>query len=250
MKNMLKKTLVMGSLGAVLSAGFIVPASASPADDLSAQLQQWLQNSGYSVQLSNGMTTITKNTTTKNATTDCFGQGNANTQTANPFAGKQGSKQGNQNASQSAHKQQNQAQNTKTNAGQSAGSDAQQSKSQFAAEVVKLVNNERSKNGLKPLTSDAKLTEVALAKAKDMSTNNYFSHTSPTYGSPFDMMKKFGVSYTYAGENIAMGQKTPQEVMNAWMNSQGHRENILKPEYTQIGVAYYNGYWVQEFTRN
>ncbi|MBE0344282.1 serine protease, partial [Paenibacillus sp. 28ISP30-2] len=98
--------------------------------------------------------------------------------------------------------------------------------------------------------SNAKLTEVALAKAKDMSTNNYFSHTSPTYGSPFDMMKKFGVTYTYAGENIAMGQQTPQEVMKAWMNSQGHRENILKAEYTQIGVAYYNGYWVQEFTRN
>ncbi|AET61310.1 CAP domain-containing protein [Paenibacillus terrae] len=245
MKNMLKKTLVMGSLSAVLSAGFIVPASAAPADDLSAQLQQWLQNSGYSVQLSNGTTTVTKN-----VTTDCFGQDKAKTQTGNSSSGKQVTKQGNQNASQSANKQQNQAQNTNAGAGQSAGSDAQLSKSQFAAEVVKLVNNERSKNGLKPLTSDAKLTEVALAKAKDMSTNNYFDHTSPTYGSPFDMMKKFGVTYTYAGENIAMGQQTPQEVMKAWMNSQGHRENILKAEYTQIGVAYYNGYWVQEFTRN
>jgi uncharacterized YkwD family protein len=247
MKNMLKKTLVMGSLSAVLSAGFIVPASAAPADDLSAQLQQWLQNSGYNVQLSNGTTTITKN-----VTTDCSGQGNANTktQTANPFTGKQTTKQGNQNASQSANKQQNQTQNTNSDAGQSTGSDAQLSKSQFAAEVVKLVNNERSKQGLKPLTSDAKLTEVALAKAKDMSNNNYFDHTSPTYGSPFDMMKKFGVSYTYAGENIAKGQQTPQEVMKDWMNSQGHRENILKAEYTQIGVAYYNGYWVQEFTRN
>ncbi|WP_068499664.1 CAP domain-containing protein [Paenibacillus kribbensis] len=248
MKNMLKKTLVMGSLSAVLSAGFIVPASAAPADDLSAQLQQWLQNNGYSVQLSNGTTTVTKN-----VITDCFGQDKAKTQTGNPSSGKQVTKQGNQgnqNASQSANKQQNQAQNTNAGAGQSAGSNAQLSKSQFAAEVVKLVNNERSKNGLKPLTSDAKLTEVALAKAKDMSNNNYFSHTSPTYGSPFDMMKKFGVSYTYAGENIAMGQQTPQEVMKAWMNSQGHRENILKAEYTQIGVAYYNGYWVQEFTRN
>ncbi|ASR47174.1 CAP domain-containing protein [Paenibacillus kribbensis] len=244
MKNMLKKTLVMGSLSAVLSAGFIVPASAAPADDLTAQLQQWLQNNGYSVQLSNGTTTVTNNVT------DCFGQGKAKTQTGNPSSGKQVTKQGNQNASQSANKQQNQAQNTNSGAGQSAGSGAQLSKSQFAAEVVKLVNNERSKNGLKPLTSDAKLTEVALAKAKDMSTNNYFDHTSPTYGSPFDMMKKFGVSYTYAGENIAMGQKNPQEVMKAWMNSQGHRENILKAEYTQIGVAYYNGYWVQEFTRN
>ncbi|TKH41716.1 serine protease [Paenibacillus terrae] len=245
MKNMLKKTLVMGSLSAVLSAGFIVPASAAPADDLSAQLQQWLQNSGYSVQLSNGTTTVTKN-----VNTDCFGQDQAKTKTTNPSSDKQVAKPANQKGSQPATNKQSKAQNTNSGAGQSAGSDAQLSKSQFAAEVVKLVNNERSQKGLSPLASNSKLTEVALAKAKDMSTNNYFSHTSPTYGSPFDMMKKFGVTYTYAGENIAMGQQTPQEVMKAWMNSQGHRENILKAEYTQIGVAYYNGYWVQEFTRN
>ncbi|KAF6575048.1 CAP domain-containing protein [Paenibacillus sp. FSL M8-0228] len=246
MKNMLKKTLVMGSLSAILSAGFIVPASASPADDLTAQLQQWFQNNGYTVNMSNGTTTITK-TVIKDASE----KDKAKNKTANPSSGKQTTtKQGSQKASQSSNKQQAQKQNTNSGAGQSAGSDAQLSKSQFAAEVVKLVNNERSQKGLKPLTSNAKLTEVALAKAKDMSTNNYFSHTSPTYGSPFDMMKKFGVTYTYAGENIAMGQQTPQEVMKAWMNSQGHRENILKAEYTQIGVAYYNGYWVQEFTRN
>ncbi|MBE7896346.1 CAP domain-containing protein [Paenibacillus polymyxa] len=245
MKNMLKKTLVMGSLSAILSAGFIVPASASPADDLSAQLQQWFQNNGYTVNMSNGTTTITK-TVIK----DYSEKDKAKTKTANPSSGKQTTNQGNQKASKSVTKQQTQTQNTNSGAGQSTDSNAQLSKSQFAAEVVKLVNNERSQKGLKPLTSNAKLTEVALAKAKDMSTNNYFSHTSPTYGSPFDMMKKFGVTYTYAGENIAMGQKTPQEVMKAWMNSQGHRENILKAEYTQIGVAYYNGYWVQEFTRN
>ncbi|TQS00204.1 CAP domain-containing protein [Paenibacillus ottowii] len=245
MKNMLKKTLVMGSLSAVLSAGFIVPASASPADDLSAQLQQWFQNNGYTVNMSNGTTTITK-TVIK----DCTDPDKAIAKTANPSSGKQTTNQGSQNASNSANKQQTQKQNTNSGTGQSSDSNAQLSKSQFAAEVVKLVNNERSQKGLKPLTSNTKLTEVALAKAKDMSTNNYFSHTSPTYGSPFDMMKKFGVTYTYAGENIAMGQKTPQEVMTAWMNSQGHRENILKAEYTQIGVAYYNGYWVQEFTRN
>ncbi|MEJ3719038.1 CAP domain-containing protein [Paenibacillus polymyxa] len=244
MKNMLKKTLVMGSLSAVLSAGFIVPASASPADDLSAQLQQWFQNNGYTVNMSNGTTTITK-TVIK----DYSEKDKAKTKTANP-SGKQTTNQASQKASKTVTKQQTQTQNAKSGAGQSTDSNAQLSKSKFAAEVVKLVNNERSQKGLKPLTSNAKLTEVALAKAKDMSTNNYFSHTSPTYGSPFDMMKKFGVTYTYAGENIAMGQKTPQEVMKAWMNSQGHRENILKAEYTQIGVAYYNGYWVQEFTRN
>ncbi|WP_431088373.1 CAP domain-containing protein [Paenibacillus sp. 8b26] len=245
MKNMLKKTLVMGSLTAMLSAGFIVPASASPADDLSTQLQQWFQNNGYTVNNSNGTTTITKT-----VIQDWPGQDKAKTNTTNPSSDKQVAKPANSKDSQPVTNKPSKTQNTNSGAAQSAGSSAQLSKSQFAAEVVKLVNNERSQKGLSPLASNAKLTEVALAKAKDMSTNNYFSHTSPTYGSPFDMMKKFGVSYTYAGENIAMGQQTPQEVMKAWMNSQGHRENILKAEYTQIGVAYYNGYWVQEFTRN
>ncbi|MUG65985.1 serine protease [Paenibacillus campinasensis] len=119
--------------------------------------------------------------------------------------------------------------------------------SSFAAQVVKLVNDERAKAGLSPLTVHDRLTTMAVDKAKDMSDNNYFSHTSPTHGSPFDMMKAYGISYRYAGENIAMGQRSAEEVMNAWMNSQGHRENILSPNFTMIGVGYYNGYWVQEF---
>lgn len=119
--------------------------------------------------------------------------------------------------------------------------------SDFAAQVVKLVNEERAKSGLKPLTVHDRLTTMAVDKAKDMSNNNYFSHTSPTHGSPFDMMKAYGISYRYAGENIAMGQRSPEEVMKSWMNSQGHRENILSPNFTMIGVGYYNGYWVQEF---
>ncbi|QJC54449.1 SCP-like extracellular [Paenibacillus albicereus] len=117
----------------------------------------------------------------------------------------------------------------------------------FAQQVVTIVNQERAKQGLAALKSDTQLSEVALVKAKDMYTNNYFSHTSPTYGSPFDMMKQFGVTYRYAGENIAKGQRTPAEVMNAWMNSAGHKANILKAEYTNIGVAYHNGVWVQMF---
>jgi len=132
--------------------------------------------------------------------------------------------------------------------GSSAGSDAGVTQSDYAAQVVSLVNQERAKQGLSALKTDAKLTAVALAKAKDMYNNNYFDHNSPTYGSPFDMMKQFGVSYSYAGENIAKGQRTPQEVMTAWMNSSGHRANILNAHYTSIGVAYYNGEWVQEFT--
>nr|WP_123043766.1 CAP domain-containing protein [Cohnella candidum]AYQ75685.1 hypothetical protein EAV92_15895 [Cohnella candidum] len=120
--------------------------------------------------------------------------------------------------------------------------------SSYASQVVSLVNQERAKAGLKPLASNAKLTQMALVKAKDMKNNNYFDHNSPTYGSPFDMMKSFGIAYRYAGENIAMGQRTPQEVMTAWMNSPGHKANILGANYTSIGVAYYNGEWVQEFT--
>ncbi|KIL36498.1 hypothetical protein SD71_07810 [Cohnella kolymensis] len=120
--------------------------------------------------------------------------------------------------------------------------------SQFASQVVSLVNKERAKAGLAALnTSNATLTRMALDKAKDIYNKNYFDHNSPTYGSPFDMMKKYGIKFSYAGENIAKGQRTPQEVMTAWMNSPGHRDNILKSNYTTIGVAYYNGVWVQEF---
>lgn len=120
--------------------------------------------------------------------------------------------------------------------------------SEFATQVVTLVNQERAKAGLKPLaTTNSTLKLVALDKAKDMYNNNYFDHNSPTYGSPFDMMKQYGVTYRAAGENIAKGQRSPQEVMTAWMNSAGHRANILNASFTTIGVAYYNGVWVQEF---
>lgn len=121
--------------------------------------------------------------------------------------------------------------------------------SAYEQQVVDLTNAERSKNGLAPLKVDLELSKVAREKSKDMAANNYFDHNSPTYGSPFDMMKKFGISYRTAGENIAMGQRTPQEVVQAWMDSQGHRENILNSSYTHIGVGYVeNGnYWTQQF---
>ncbi|WP_409347188.1 CAP domain-containing protein [Paenibacillus sp. MBLB4367] len=137
-----------------------------------------------------------------------------------------------------------------TTGGSQQGSNANASQSAYASQVVDLVNQERAKAGLKPLSSDSALAAMALDKAKDMYTNNYFDHNSPTYGSPFDMMKSYGIRYTYAGENIAKGQRTPQEVMTAWMNSAGHRQNILSPNFTKIGVAYYNGEWVQEFIAN
>lgn len=115
--------------------------------------------------------------------------------------------------------------------------------------VVELTNEQRRKHGLKELTLDETLSRVAKAKADDMNNNHYFSHTSPTYGSPFDMMRDFGVSYKSAGENIAMGQTTAEQVVDAWMNSEGHRKNILNANYTHIGVGFSKGgnYWSQMF---
>lgn len=125
---------------------------------------------------------------------------------------------------------------------------------QQAQEVLKIVNQERSKVGLKALTLSAELTDVATVKAQDMADNGYFDHTSPNYGSPFEMMRHFGIQYRSAGENIAAGQKTAQEVMNSWMNSSGHRANILNSDYEQIGIGYVTGgqygtYWVQMFKK-
>lgn len=119
----------------------------------------------------------------------------------------------------------------------------------FEDEVVRLVNVERSKRGLRPLAEDWELSRVARIKSQDMHDKGYFSHTSPTYGSPFDMMKSFGIKYRSAGENIARGQATPQAVVNAWMNSSGHRANILNSSFTHIGVGYVadGKYWTQMF---
>lgn len=121
-----------------------------------------------------------------------------------------------------------------------------------AEAILKLVNAERSKQGLSSLKLESDLTSIANTKAKDMAVNRYFDHRSPTYGSPFEMLQKFGVSYKSAGENIAAGQKTPQEVMTSWMNSSGHRANILNASYKELGVGFYAGgsydtYWVQLF---
>ena len=119
----------------------------------------------------------------------------------------------------------------------------------YEQEVVDLVNQIRKNHGLKPLTVNWQLSRVARYKSQDMLDKKYFSHTSPTYGSPFDMIKAFNISYRTAGENIAMGYTTPSAVVNGWMNSTGHRANILNANYTQIGVGYVaNGhYWTQMF---
>ncbi len=119
----------------------------------------------------------------------------------------------------------------------------------YEKEVIRLVNEIRAENGLRELTYNWELCRVARYKSQDMKDNRYFSHTSPVYGSPFQMMKSFGISYKTAGENIARGQATPSAVVNAWMNSSGHRANILNASFTEIGVGYVasGNYWTEMF---
>jgi uncharacterized YkwD family protein len=119
----------------------------------------------------------------------------------------------------------------------------------FEQQVFELTNQERVKNGLPALKVDNELSKVAREKSRDIQAKNYFDHNSPTYGSPFDMMSAFGIDYRSAGENIAKGQRTPAEVVNAWMNSPGHRANILNNSFTHIGVGYVEqgNVWTQMF---
>lgn len=122
-------------------------------------------------------------------------------------------------------------------------------------QVITLVNQQRASNGLPALKGNWELCRVARYKSQDMINKKYFAHQSPTYGSPFDMMEAFGIKFSAAGENIAYGQKTPQQVMNSWMNSPGHRNNILSRSYNQIGVGVAkasNGtyYWTQMFIKS
>lgn len=119
----------------------------------------------------------------------------------------------------------------------------------YVQQVIELVNAEREKHGLAPLTENATVSDAAQTRAKE--TVRSFSHTRPNGESCFTVLKEYGVSYRTCGENIAMGQKTPEQVVNAWMNSEGHRKNILNSSFKQIGVGCYvaNGtyYWSQLF---
>lgn len=122
-------------------------------------------------------------------------------------------------------------------------------------QVIELVNQQRAYSGLPALKCNWEVCRVARYKSQDMIDKQYFAHQSPTYGSPFNMMESFGIRFSAGGENIAYGQKTPQDVMNSWMNSPGHRSNILNPTYNQIGVGVAkasNGtfYWTQMFIKN
>ena len=108
----------------------------------------------------------------------------------------------------------------------------------MSLKVLNLVNKERNANGLASLKIDKEVNVVAQIKAVDMAYNGYFDHVSPTYGDPFEMLKNFGIQFMTAGENIAAGQWTPEQVMDSWMNSPGHRANILDPAFTHIGIGY------------
>ncbi|WP_349409702.1 CAP domain-containing protein [Pseudalkalibacillus sp. SCS-8] len=107
-------------------------------------------------------------------------------------------------------------------------------------QMLNLVNEERQKAGLAPLKADPELTKMARVKSQDMIDNNYFSHNSPTYGSPFEMMDQFGIEYNTAGENIA-GNSSVQGAHTSLMNSDGHRANILGSQYTKIGIGIVDG---------
>ena len=140
------------------------------------------------------------------------------------------------------------------NNGSTENGQVESSFSEFQNKVLELVNQERAKAGVKPLKGNLELSNVATIKSQDMIDKNYFDHNSPTYGSPFDMMKKFGISFNMAGENIAYGQRTPEEVMKGWMNSPGHRKNILNPNFEQIGIGIAKNssgvtYWTQMFIK-
>ena len=119
-------------------------------------------------------------------------------------------------------------------------------------EVVNLVNNERRKAGLSPLRIHSRLNAAAQAHSNDMARNNFMSHTGSDGSSPFDRMKRYGYNYRRAAENVAAGQSSPQAVMRSWMNSSGHRKNILNGSLRDIGVGYarggrYGTYWTQNF---
>lgn len=119
----------------------------------------------------------------------------------------------------------------------------------FEKKVIELTNIERRKNGLPDLKSDAALSNVARIKSEDMQSENYFSHISPNYGSSFEMMSEHGVSYHSAGENIARGTFTPEQVVDIWLNSNGNSQNILSSDFTHIAVAYEESghIWTQIF---
>ncbi|NJM70130.1 MAG: hypothetical protein HC862_07785 [Scytonema sp. RU_4_4] len=117
----------------------------------------------------------------------------------------------------------------------------------FEQQVLELTNEERAKNGLSPLKANDELNYAADTYAEEMSQRGVLSHTGEDGSQPWDRAETVGYEAQTMGENIAAGQTTPEQVVQDWMNSSGHRENILNPEYTELGVGFHDGYWVQDF---
>ncbi len=130
------------------------------------------------------------------------------------------------------------------------GDEAAEYTDEQARLVLEKTNGYRASAGLSALVLDKELCAVAAAKAQDMAAKGYFSHTSPTYGTPSQMLNAFGVSYGYMGENIAKGYSSAAAVVSGWMSSTGHRANILGASFKKLGVGYSakGNIWVQIFT--
>ena len=125
----------------------------------------------------------------------------------------------------------------------------------YEQEVLRLTNQEREARGLETLELNQSLTRVARIKSEDMRDNNYYSHDSPTYGSPFDMISHYDISYRMAAENIHMTPLTPEKAVQDWMDSEGHRANILNSSFTEIGIGFAydedgTTYWTQLFIKD
>jgi uncharacterized protein YkwD len=133
-------------------------------------------------------------------------------------------------------------------------SQAMKSRASFEGELLRLTNLERQKVGLAPLKLSLPLTRAAQLHSTDMARNSYFSHTGQNGSSMADRAKATGYKYSYLGENLAAGKATPEGTIRQWMNSSGHRANILNRNFTEIGFGYenapnsrYKNYWVQVF---
>ncbi|WP_125151926.1 CAP domain-containing protein [Clostridium rectalis] len=190
--------------------------------------------------------TSCSNNSTKDKNTSCSNGSTTNNNTSNNNNNTSNNNNNTSNNNEMNNNNNNESSNSQT------GTNNDSSINALEQEVIKLVNEERAKISLPALKANVELSKVARIKSQDMIDKNYFSHTSPTYGSPFDMMKKFGIKYTTAGENIASGYSTAKEVVDGWMNSPGHRANILNKSFTEIGVGLgknSNGtcYWTQMF---
>ena len=245
MKNSIKKisislmagTVILGSVGSVNAQTLNYKTK--------CDISKLPSNNKFVYYLKNN-----KNNNCPNKTPNKPSTNDQNQKPSNPNTNDQNQKPSNPNTNDQNQKPSNPDTSapTENNQDQSTPSNV----SSIESEVVRLVNAERSKQGLSPLKMSAELSKVARTKSQDMADKNYFSHTSPTYGSPFDMMKQFGIKYNTAGENIAKGYDSAQSVVTGWMNSPGHRANILSPNFGTIGVGYVekNGttYWTQMFT--